>query len=157
VRGPSPAAPHGLFSGLRRIWASRPRRLTNDSCPLLDPAHVILSHFDFLHARWIQIWHSSAGALRNCIPLGISESADSVVVAGCKPGLLFPAEDAIERESRRRVFWAAFMCDRLASISSGWPHSLEEADVTVELPTSTAEYSRGVSLSPLSMFLIVPD
>lgn len=108
---------------------------------------MILSHFDFLHARWIQIWQSSAGALRNCVPLGISDAADSVTVAGCKPGLLLAAEDAIERESRRRVFWAAFMCDRLASISSGWPHSLEEADVTAELPTSVVEFARGVRLA----------
>lgn len=45
------------------------------------------------------------------------------------------------------MFWAALMCDRLASVSSGWAQSLEEADVSVELPTSDAEFNRGVRLS----------
>lgn len=29
---------------------------------------------------------------------------------GTKPGLLMDTEDAVEREARRRTFWAAFMC-----------------------------------------------
>lgn len=95
-------------------------------------AKVILTGFDFLNARWVCLWLSSAEVLRLCIPLGLHESQESVVVPGTKPGLLMGTEDAVEREARRRTFWAAFMCVSCAA-------SLRQSEhLDVFRPTDTA-------------------
>jgi hypothetical protein len=43
--------------------------------------------------------------------------------------LLAPPRDLIELEERRRTFWTAFCCDRYSCAGTGWPMSIDEADV----------------------------
>lgn len=43
--------------------------------------------------------------------------------------ILPPPRDWIEREERRRTFWAAFYGDRWASSGTGWPMMIDEKEV----------------------------
>lgn len=45
--------------------------------------------------------------------------------------VLPPAKDWTEREERRRTFWGCFCIDRYASIGTGWPMTIDEADVSI--------------------------
>ncbi|KAL3461894.1 hypothetical protein BJX64DRAFT_150205 [Aspergillus heterothallicus] len=45
-----------------------------------------------------------------------------------------PAEDWIEEEERRRVFWTIFNLDRFCSVTTGWNTSLTSNDVHRRLP-----------------------
>jgi Fungal specific transcription factor domain len=47
-----------------------------------------------------------------------------------------PPRDWTEREERRRTFWMAFCQDRYASVGTGWPMTIDERDVCIELYTS---------------------
>jgi hypothetical protein len=47
-----------------------------------------------------------------------------------------PPRDWTEREERRRTFWLAFCEDRYASIGTGWPMTIDEMDITSDLPAS---------------------
>ncbi|PVH70021.1 hypothetical protein DL98DRAFT_437839, partial [Cadophora sp. DSE1049] len=51
-----------------------------------------------------------------------------------KMHFLSPAEDWIEREERRRVFWNVFLLDRFCSIATGWDLSLPSAHIRRRLP-----------------------
>ncbi|KAK7995576.1 hypothetical protein PG990_014349 [Apiospora arundinis] len=42
----------------------------------------------------------------------------------------------IELEERRRTFWMAFCLDRYTSILAGWPMTIDEHDVSTNLPSS---------------------
>jgi len=44
--------------------------------------------------------------------------------------------DWTEREERRRTFWMAFCQDRYASIGTGWPMSIDERDISTDLPAT---------------------
>jgi len=44
--------------------------------------------------------------------------------------ILPPPKDFIEREERRRTFWASFYSDRWASSGTGWPMIIDEKTVS---------------------------
>lgn len=52
-----------------------------------------------------------------------------------------PPKDWTEREERRRTFWMAFCEDRYASIGTGWPMSIDEQDITSNLPSSEEAFN----------------
>lgn len=42
---------------------------------------------------------------------------------------------AVEREDRRRVFWTVYLFDRLSSSRLGYPATIHDDDIDVELPS----------------------
>ncbi|KAI3336446.1 hypothetical protein HD806DRAFT_517640 [Xylariaceae sp. AK1471] len=56
---------------------------------------------------------------------------------------LAPPRDWAELEERRRVFWGIFCIDSHCSISTGWPHLIDTAEVTTNLPASEAAFHSG--------------
>ncbi|KAL3424984.1 transcriptional regulatory protein [Phlyctema vagabunda] len=57
--------------------------------------------------------------------------------------MLGPPKDAIDLEERRRTFWAAFYGDRWASAGTGWPMTINEADIFTNLPSSEEAFDEG--------------
>ncbi|RUS22560.1 fungal-specific transcription factor domain-containing protein [Endogone sp. FLAS-F59071] len=48
--------------------------------------------------------------------------------------------DWVERETRRRVFWCAFMIDKFSSSATGRPQALDERDCEVLLPSEDQDW-----------------
>ncbi|KAI0166114.1 hypothetical protein GGR57DRAFT_7716 [Xylariaceae sp. FL1272] len=56
---------------------------------------------------------------------------------------LAPPRDWVELEERRRIFWGIFCIDSHCSISTGWPHLIDTANVTTHLPSSESAFHGG--------------
>lgn len=46
------------------------------------------------------------------------------------PPTLLPPKDWVELEERRRTFWGIFCLDSHCSVSTGWPHLIDGAEVS---------------------------
>jgi len=86
------------------------------SISLSSPIHhcetlTVLSPSLFLRvSSRSQVWLSSALCCRLAVPLGVNESSKARnYIPGSKPSLLPKADDELEKEQRRRVFWLGFM------------------------------------------------
>lgn len=64
--------------------------------------------------------------MRSCQMLGLDRIDNPHLVTKT---ILQPARDPVEIEERRRVFWAAFYCDRWASAGTMWSMMVDEAAV----------------------------
>jgi hypothetical protein len=62
-----------------------------------------------------------------------------------------PPKDWIEKEERRRLFWITFAGDRYASIGTGWPMVIDEADIQTNLPSSEEAYESGIPEPSISI------
>ena len=62
-----------------------------------------------------------------------------------------PPRDWTEKEERRRTFWMAFCEDRYASIGTGWPMTIDEADILTNLPASEEAYDMSEPEDTLSL------
>lgn len=89
-------------------------------------ALILLTVYEFKMSILTRAWMSCGSASRLAIMLGLNQM-DSPQ-RRMEP-LFCPPHDRIELEERRRTFWAAFDIDRIASITTGWPASIDEQDV----------------------------
>ncbi|KAI1110242.1 hypothetical protein F5Y14DRAFT_429514 [Nemania sp. NC0429] len=64
---------------------------------------------------------------------------------------LAPPQDWAELEERRRVFWGIFSLDSHCSISTGWPHLIDVADVSTHLPATEAAFHSGEPMETCSI------
>lgn len=62
-----------------------------------------------------------------------------------------PPKDWTEREERRRTFWMAFSVDRYASIGTGWPMTIDERDITTNLPASDEAFEKSKPMPTSSL------
>ncbi|KAF7967188.1 hypothetical protein HWV62_35620 [Athelia sp. TMB] len=56
--------------------------------------------------------------------------------------ILPPARTVIEDEMRRNTFWLAYATDRTLSITNGWAHAIDDADIAQLLPDLVAPHER---------------
>jgi len=76
---------------------------------------------------------STGSAIRLCQMMGLHRlDGSGLDVKQCLP----PSRDWTEKEERRRTFWMAFCEDRYASIGTGWPMTVDEKDISTDLPSS---------------------
>ena len=61
--------------------------------------------------------------------------------------ILPPARTVIEDEMRRNTFWLAYATDRTLSITNGWAHAIDDADIAQLLPVRGDHFANGVRLS----------
>lgn len=85
-------------------------------------------------------------ALRMAVSLGLHHEVDSSsgTVSPDKPML-----DDVARERRRRVWWSVYSLDRILSVKSGNPITIQDDDIGVQLPArlpSEPEYCPAVVL-----------
>ncbi|KAI0542333.1 hypothetical protein GGR58DRAFT_497319 [Xylaria digitata] len=64
---------------------------------------------------------------------------------------ILPPRDWAELEERRRVFWGIFCIDSHCSISTGWPHLIDMAQVTTHLPSTEAAFRNGEPMETCSI------
>ncbi|KAI0439287.1 hypothetical protein F4803DRAFT_531793 [Xylaria telfairii] len=64
---------------------------------------------------------------------------------------LAPPRDWAELEERRRVFWGIFSIDSHCSISTGWPHLIDVAEVTTHLPANEVAFHSGEPMDTCSI------
>jgi hypothetical protein len=90
-------------------------------------AWVLISFFEFKYLFFPRAWMSAGRSVRVAGMLGLNRlDSAGLEVKQALP----PPRDWTDREERRRTFWMAYCCDKYASVGTGWPMSLEEADVS---------------------------
>ncbi|TGO89783.1 hypothetical protein BPOR_0094g00180 [Botrytis porri] len=95
--------------------------------------HILLAFYEFKMMHFPRAWMSTGAAIRLCQMMGLHRlDKPGLEVKQCLP----PPRDWTEKEERRRTFWMAFCEDRYASIGTGWPMTIDEKDITSDLPSS---------------------
>ncbi|KAF7884353.1 uncharacterized protein EAF02_004689 [Botrytis sinoallii] len=95
--------------------------------------HILLASYEFRMMHFPRAWMSTGAAIRLCQMMGLHRlDKPGLEVKQCLP----PPRDWTEREERRRTFWMAFCEDRYASVGTGWPMTIDEKDITSDLPSS---------------------
>lgn len=104
-------------------------------------AWTLVCMFEFTRVLFIRSWMSSGRASRLAQMMGLlrldGEESD---FKKCMP----PPRDCVEREERRRTFWAAYSLDRFASIGTGWPCTINDDDISTRLPCNDDAFEAGV-------------
>ncbi|KAL1901740.1 hypothetical protein Cpir12675_000248 [Ceratocystis pirilliformis] len=96
-------------------------------------AHVLIASYEFKMMHFPRAWMSTGSAVRLCQMIGLNRlDSSGLDVKQCLP----PPRDWTEHEERRRTFWLAFCEDRYASIGTGWPMTIDERDISTNLPSS---------------------
>ncbi|KAM0314461.1 hypothetical protein ACHAO8_004658 [Botrytis cinerea] len=100
--------------------------------------HILLASYEFKMMHFPRAWMSTGAAIRLCQMMGLHRlDKPGLEVKQCLP----PPRDWTEREERRRTFWMAFCEDRYASIGTGWPMTIDEKDITSDLPSSEEAFN----------------
>lgn len=111
-------------------------------------ALTLIASYEFKYLMFPRAWQTTGRASRLGLMLGLHKIDGSAMdVKQCLP----PPKDWIEREERRRTYWACFEGDRYASIGTGWPMLLEEADISTHLPSSEDAYEMGTPEHSISL------
>ncbi|KAK0706192.1 fungal-specific transcription factor [Lasiosphaeria miniovina] len=74
-------------------------------------------------------------ALRMAISLGLHQEVSSSSTSSPSDGAGGTALDAAAREHRRRVWWSIYSLDRILSVKSGNPTTIQDDDIGVQLPS----------------------
>jgi hypothetical protein len=94
-------------------------------------AWILACLYEFKMMYFPRAWQSCGRGVRMAQMLGLSRiDGSGIDVKQCLP----PPKDWVEREERRRTFWMAFCEDRYASVGTGWPMTVDERDVRLQLP-----------------------
>jgi hypothetical protein len=94
---------------------------------------ILIATYEFKQMFFPRAWMSTGRAIRLVQMMGLHRlDGTALDVKQCLP----QPRDWTEREERRRTFWLAFCIDRYASIGTGWPMTIEEKDVSRDLPAS---------------------
>ncbi|EJT97771.1 hypothetical protein DACRYDRAFT_84104 [Dacryopinax primogenitus] len=115
-------------------------------------AITILGWYWFAQARWVELWIWSGVALRQAVPLGLNVSDEIPTTlnrsgkTALLPSLPDTVEGRIDMEMRRNTFWAAYLLERYACASATWANSLDEQDISTELPICQADWEQGIKL-----------
>lgn len=134
------AAASDKYNDLKDTLYRRSRKyLEIDELRGLGEAMVTLAHcqawilcgtFEFQHMHFPRAWLSTGRAIRLAQMLGL-ERLDCRRLDVKEP--LAASQDWLEKEERRRAFWASYWSDRCASIGTGWPMTIDERDVSRDL------------------------
>jgi hypothetical protein len=86
-------------------------------------------------------WNMLALIARQVVQLGLSVESTSLSIAPIYPSiytlraLILPEpRDFIEEETRRRLFWAVYLLDRYATISTAFEFALNDKEIDRRLP-----------------------
>lgn len=105
-------------------------------------AVILCCYICYACASFTELWLLSGTATRLCTPLGLNHLApwtgqmtvEPQTVRGSISILLGPPRDREEHYERVATFWAAFSIDRHASASTDWSTSIDELDISTQLP-----------------------
>ncbi|KZO96296.1 hypothetical protein CALVIDRAFT_537467 [Calocera viscosa TUFC12733] len=126
-------------------------------------AITILGWYWFAQARWVELWIWSGVALRQAVPLGLNVSDEIPTTlnrsgkTALLPSLPDSEEGRIDAEMRRNTFWSAYLLERYACASATWANSLDEQDISTELPICQMDWEQGTQLEVPRQRLGTPD
>lgn len=89
-------------------------------------AWILIAIYEFMQVNFQRAWTSTGRAIRLVQLMKLNE-VDAI--AGLDVSLDLSPEEFVEREERRRTFWAAFCLDRFSCILDGLPLTLSEQAV----------------------------
>ena len=102
-------------------------------------AWTLIACYEFRMMYFPRAWMSIGRASRLALMMGLHrQDRLGLDVKQTLP----PPRDWTDREERRRTFWMAYCQDRYASIGTGWPMTLDEADILTNLPASEDAFNR---------------
>ncbi|KAF2030137.1 hypothetical protein EK21DRAFT_100705 [Setomelanomma holmii] len=102
-------------------------------------AWILTCTYEFKQMYFPRAWLSAGRAVRLAQMMQLHRlDGAGLDVKQCLP----PPKDWTEREERRRTFWMSFCIDRYASIGTGWPMTIDERDITTNLPASDDAFEK---------------
>lgn len=112
---------------------------------IVSLAHVqawaLLGMYEFKNLWFPRAWLSVGRAARMTTMLGLNRvDREALDAKTCLP----PPKDWIEQEERRRTFWITYCMDRYASLGTGWPHALDQRDISSRLPATEEAFDQGI-------------
>ncbi|KAK4917702.1 hypothetical protein LTR28_013238 [Elasticomyces elasticus] len=100
---------------------------------------LLVSSYEFKMMYFPRAWVSTGRATRMVQMLGLHRiDGIGLDVKQCLP----PSDDWTETEERRRTFWTCFCNDRYASIGTGWPMTIDEKDISTNLPVDEESFEK---------------
>jgi hypothetical protein len=109
---------------------------------------ALVATYEYKNMLFPRAWLSVGRACRLTSMLSLNRlDGAGPEVRQCLP----PARDETELEERRRTFWVCFGADRFASVGTGWPMSIDEADITTKLPGDEASFEAGVPAESITL------
>ncbi|KAF2145361.1 uncharacterized protein K452DRAFT_264324 [Aplosporella prunicola CBS 121167] len=109
---------------------------------------VLITCYEFKCMFFPRAWLSTGRAVR----LGQMGNLHKLDGAGLDvKQVLLPPKDWTEREERRRTFWMCYNIDRYASIGTGWPMTIDERDITTNLPASEEAFEKSKPMATPSL------
>ncbi|KAG2181152.1 hypothetical protein INT43_008734 [Umbelopsis isabellina] len=116
-------------------YASRARKIINGifDYPSVTSAQalLLLGIYEFGCSRGPRSWMFLGMSLRMCVELGLNKESLSEMEFNSP----ISEEEWVEKESRRRLFWQAYIVDILACANSGRPTAISELDCQILLPS----------------------
>ncbi|KAF9229394.1 hypothetical protein BS17DRAFT_19414 [Gyrodon lividus] len=112
-------------------------------------ATVILSWYNWSHAKWVELFVSTGQSLRVAVPLGLNlcppfHALNATIRSA---SMVPPPYTIIEDEMRRNAFWLAYAIDRQHGAGNGWALSLDDNDIAQLLPLPRAKMDAGIPVS----------
>ncbi|CED85511.1 Zn(2)-C6 fungal-type DNA-binding domain [Phaffia rhodozyma] len=104
-------------------------------------ALVILSHYCYQEARWIEAWSMIGDAAQMTSPLGLQTRKCHTFSTNPRRGpvsLLPPPKDEVEMTERQNLFICLFGLDTLAASTSGWAPAIDLSNMTSWILTALA-------------------
>ncbi|KAK6006249.1 hypothetical protein QM012_006659 [Aureobasidium pullulans] len=107
-----------------------------------------IAAYEFKMMYFPRAWLSTGRTARLGLMMGLHRvDGPNIDVKQCLP----PPKDWIEKEERRRLFWMTFAGDRYASIGTGWPMTIDETDISTDLPGSDEAFDAGTPEPSMSL------
>ncbi|KAI9674756.1 MAG: hypothetical protein M1817_001660 [Caeruleum heppii] len=109
---------------------------------------TLIANYEFKLMYFPRAWVSVGRGIRLAQMLGLHRlDGSGLDVKQCLPA----PRDWTEKEERRRTFWMAFCEDRYASIGTGWPMTIEEKDISTNLPASEEAFESNIAQRTLTL------
>ncbi|WRT64260.1 uncharacterized protein IL334_001191 [Kwoniella shivajii] len=108
-------------------------------------SYIITTAVDQYNAWWTDMWMETGALLRMATPMRLNESPNSPDGSLRRHGsmLMAPASSDWEQAERDRTWWSAYMLERGATMSTTWASSLDDDEITVELPALQSTFDNG--------------
>lgn len=106
----------------------RSRSALDDKTSSLEQiqAWILVSVYEFMQVNFYRAWTSAGRAIRQVQLMKLNQVDAS---SGSNEDLELNSDEFVEKEERRRTFWAAFCLDRLSCALEGLPLTLNEQAV----------------------------
>ncbi|ORY33727.1 hypothetical protein BCR39DRAFT_518895 [Naematelia encephala] len=122
-------------------------------------AHILASAVDQFNGWYTDFWMESAAGIRMAIPMLLNESPSTyshtdstlygaLMITDRVPGslerttILIPVDGdtPVKQAEKDRTWWMAYILERCGTLSTTWPTSLPDSEITVELPVLQSVY-----------------